>query len=100
MLAEDLLSEGYDFGLTSRFQSNPLERRYGQHRQMSGGRLLIELEDTTSIEKIIKVKSLLKKGIDIDENVKTTNESDAEKLDYLIHDADTLSCTADTENSI
>ena len=30
-LIEDLLAEGYDFIMTSRFQSDPLERRFGQY---------------------------------------------------------------------
>ena len=47
-LIEDLLEEGYDYVLTSRFQSDPLERRYGQYRQMSGGRFLISVKDDFS----------------------------------------------------
>ena len=36
-LIEDLLQDGnYQYVLTARFQSDPLERRYGQYRQMSG----------------------------------------------------------------
>ena len=31
-LIEDLLREGYYFVLTSRFQSNPLERRFAQYQ--------------------------------------------------------------------
>ena len=42
-LIEDLLSEGYEYVLTSRFQSDPLERRFSQYRQMSGGRFLVGL---------------------------------------------------------
>ena len=53
------------FVLTSIFQSDTLERRYGQYRQMSGGRLLIGLKNATLSKAIIKIKSLLKKGIDI-----------------------------------
>ena len=75
-LIEDLLSEGYKYILTARFQSDPLERRFGQYRQMSGGRFLVSLKDTTCSEKIIKMKSLLKVGVDIDESVRPdTNES-------------------------
>ena len=43
LLIEDLLAEGYGFIMTSRFQSNPLEKRFGQYRQMSGGRFLVRL---------------------------------------------------------
>ena len=36
MQLEDLLQIG-KFVLTARFQSDPIERRFGQYRQMSGG---------------------------------------------------------------
>ena len=94
-LIEDLLTEGYNFVLTARLQSDPLERRYGQYRQMSGGRFLVGLKDATVSEKIIKMKSLLKEGIDIDENVKTPKE-DVEKLELLISYIDILNYLTDT----
>ena len=50
---------------------------------MSGRRFLKGLKDTTLPEKTIKTKSLLKEGIDIDENVKTTNESAMVKLESI-----------------
>lgn len=50
---------------------------------MSGGRFLKGLKDTTLPEKTIKTKSLLKEGIDIDENVKTTNENAMVKLESI-----------------
>ena len=62
---EDLLAEGYDFIMTYRFQSDPMERRFGQYQQMSGGRFLVGLREATSSEKIIKLKTLLKDNIDI-----------------------------------
>ena len=69
---------GYDFILTAHFQSDPLERRFGQYRQiMSGGRFLGGLKETIS-GKIIKIKSLLKEGIDIDEEVKVTGTGEME----------------------
>ena len=46
-----LLDDGYDFILTARFQSDPLERRFGQYRQMSGGPFLVGLKDTICSEK-------------------------------------------------
>ena len=58
-LIEDLLEEGYEFVLTSRFQSDPIERRFAQYQQMSRGRFLVGLKDVTSPEKIIKIKNLL-----------------------------------------
>ena len=36
MLIDELLNDGYDFILTARLQSDPIERRFSQCRQMSG----------------------------------------------------------------
>ena len=88
-LIEDLLQERYDFVLTSRLQSDPIERRFGQYRQMSGGRFLISEKDITVSEKIIKMKSLLKEGLNIDENLKVNQTCDEESDDliaYLMQD--------------
>ena len=52
-LIEELLDEGYKYIVTSRFQSDPLERRSGQYRQMSEGRLLLRLRDVTHCEKLL-----------------------------------------------
>lgn len=49
----------------------------------------------TLTKKIIKIKSLLKGGIDINKNVKITTEDDVEKLEHLFHDNDILRCTVD-----
>ena len=73
-LIEDLLSEGYKFVLTARFQSDPLEKRYGQYRQMSGGRFLVSAKDVDRSENILKIQSLVKEGFEIDNSLK-------EKLD-------------------
>ena len=62
-LIEDLLSEGYEYVLTSRFQSDPLERRFSQYRQMSGGRFLVGLREVNSSENFFKIRSLLKENI-------------------------------------
>lgn len=49
----------------------------------------------TLCEKILKIKSLLNKGIDIDKNVKTTKQGDVEILEHLFHDVGTLNCAVD-----
>ena len=82
-LIEDLLGEGYDFVLTSKFQSDSLERRFGQYRQMSGGSFLVGLRDVTSSEEIIKIKSLLKDNLDID-NAKAENINANETASRLL----------------
>ena len=51
MLMKELLNEGYEYILTRRFQSDPLENRFSQYRQMSGGRFLVSLREIYSSEK-------------------------------------------------
>ena len=91
-LIEDLLEEEYDFVLTSRFQSDPLERRFGQYRQMNGGRFLVGLRDVTSSEKIVKIKTLLKEDLNID-NVKVDNTNDDETTSRLLSHTSMVSCS-------
>ena len=62
-LIKELLSEGYDFVMTSRLQSDPIERRFSQYRQMSGGRFLVSLREVTNLERIIRCRSLVKADI-------------------------------------
>ena len=52
---------------------------------MSGGRFLVGLRDVTSSEKIIKIKSLLKEDLNID-NIKDDNTNDDEKTSRLLSD--------------
>ena len=62
-LIEDLLNEGYQYILTARFQTDPLERRFSKTRQMSGGRFLIGLREFNTAQKIISITSLIKESI-------------------------------------
>ena len=55
--------------MTSKVQRNPLERRFGQYRQMSGGWFLTGLREATSSEKIIKLKTLFDISNIMDYNV-------------------------------
>jgi len=64
-IIEGLLSEGYDYVLTARFQTDFLERRFSRYRQMSGGRFLVSLREVINSEKIISLLSLLKVGINV-----------------------------------
>ena len=91
-LIEDLLLDNYKFVLTSRFQSDPLERRYGQYRQMSGGNFLVSLKEVLSSEDIIKTKSLLKQGLEIGE-LKEHSEISFNTLDDYVLEMDTDSIT-------
>ena len=68
MLIQDLLNEGYQYVLSSRFQSDPLERHFGKYRQMNGGNFLVSLREVNNSEKILKLRSLIKEDIDIFES--------------------------------
>ena len=72
MLIDDLLGEAYDeiteegykYVLIGRLQSDPLERRFSQYRQMSGGRFLVSLREVRSSERILACRSLLMEDVD------------------------------------
>ena len=64
LLIEELLHEGYDFVLTQRLQSDKLESRFSQYRQMSGGKFSVDFREIQSSERMLKCRSLLKAGID------------------------------------
>ena len=89
---EDLVAEGYDFIMKFRFQSDPLERRFGQYRQMSGGNVLVGLREATSSEKIIKLKTLLKDDINII-NIIDSNVEHDENMETLLHHVDLSHCS-------
>ena len=52
------------------FQSDPLEKHFGQCRQMNGSGFAVGLKDAVCSDKILKIKSLLKGDIDIDGGIK------------------------------
>ena len=83
-LIEDLLEiDGYKSVLTARFQSDPLEKRYGQYRQMSGGRFLVSLKETMCCENILKMKSILKEGLDVNADLKVDTSHDPSEFEVL-----------------
>lgn len=60
MLARYLLSsEGLEFILLGKFQTDNLEGRFGQYRQMSGGNTLVSVEEVLQSERKLRIKSLL-----------------------------------------
>ena len=64
MLIEELLQEDFKYVLVSRLQSDPLERRFSQYRQMSGGRFLVGLREVINSERILACRSLILEDID------------------------------------
>ena len=60
MLIDEWLNDGYDFVLTARLQSDLVERRFSQYRQMSGERFLVNLREVLNTERISSCRSLIK----------------------------------------
>ena len=59
-LVTDLLQEDCEFVIPAKFQSDPLEQRFSQYRQMSGGNFLVSLREVLNSENTLLCKSLLK----------------------------------------
>ena len=81
MLMRELLNEGYQYVMTRRLQSDPIENRFSQYRQMSGGRFLVSLREVLTSERILACRSLLKEGIDIWSH---KEEEDAEEVQNFL----------------
>lgn len=81
MLIDELLECDYNFVLTSRFQSDPIERRFSQYRQMSGGRFLVSLREVLTSERILICRSLLKEDINFwEDDLLVRHEMDCTNL--------------------
>ena len=52
-LIEDLLSRNYEFALTSRIQTDPLDLMFSKYRQMSGDRFLTGLREMELSEQVL-----------------------------------------------
>ena len=77
MLMQELLDEGYEFIFTHRFQSDSLENRFSQYRQVSSDKFLVSLQEVLSIERILTCQSLLKQNINfLEENLKPVQKND------------------------
>ena len=48
--------------LAARLQSDPVERRFSQYRQMSGGRFLNNLREVLNSKRILRCHSLIKEN--------------------------------------
>ena len=79
-LCQDLLEEGYEFVVMAKFQTDPLEKRFLQYRQMNGGHFLISLREVLQSENALLCRSLLKERInfwneDLSINTDSTEEN-------------------------
>ena len=77
MLMRDLFSDGFLYVMTRRLQSDPIENRFSQYRQMSGGRFLVSLREMQSSQRILACRSLLMTGVDVWNVCKCNQEDEA-----------------------
>ena len=90
-LATDLFREGFDYVIPVKFQSDPLENRFSQYRQMSGGNFLVSLREVMDSENILLCKSLLKANVNFWEDnlpkilCAAENEGFVDAFNSLLH---------------
>ena len=97
-LIQDLLSEGQQYVLTARFQSDPIDRRFGQYHQMSGGRFLISAKDIAISEKMLKVKTFIKERLQLDTGILLT-EYDRVEVAKLMDEVEIVDWTIKEHNT-
>ena len=83
----DIFEKSIEFGCelvrTTRFQSDPIEKRFSQHRKISDRRFLVRLREVLNSERILNCWSLIKENINFwEENI----DSDAEESLDSIND--------------
>ena len=97
-LSLELLNEGYEYVQTGRLHCDPLERRFLQYRR--GGQFLVNLQEVLISESLIKMKSLLKRNIDISSLCSPSTSTSSIKdyaQDLLLNDYDHLHLTEDSQ---
>ena len=100
-LIDELLVDDYGYVLTRRLQSDPIEKRFSQYRQMSGGRFLVSLREMLNSERILACRSLLKSNVNFwEEDLEKECNIDTEKLDDIVqnHDWEILEATLSAES--
>ena len=86
-LCSDLLESGYQFILTGRLQTDPLERRFSLYRRMSIDLFLVSLKEVLQSESIVKMKTLLKRNLDLEDFSISSTETEAQ-IQQFISDLD------------
>lgn len=63
MLNNEFLENDYEFIQTNKFLSDPIERKFSQYRQMSGGRSVVCLREVINSERALSYRALIKANI-------------------------------------
>ena len=94
------------FVLTQRLQSNPIENRFSQYRQMSGRRFLVSLLEVRSTERNLAYRSLLKgmkADVDLWQDDLVTENEDVENFMSIleVHETDIYEvCLSDSSEEV
>ena len=66
--------------ITARLQSDPVERRFSQYRQMSGSRFLDNLREVLNSERILRCRSLIKENTNFWEEDITSENAECDTV--------------------
>ena len=96
LLVDELLNDSYDFVVTVQLQSDPIELRFSQYRQMSGGRFFVSLREAC--------RSLIKKNTNLwkeDLEPESNKDEKYEMIDEMLRDQieDTSESALDDDSS-
>ena len=96
LLVDELLNDSYDFVVTVQLQSDPIELRFSQSCQMSGGRFLVSLREAC--------RSLIKKNTNLrkeDLEPESNKDEKYEMIDEMLRDQieDTSESVLDDDSS-
>ena len=74
MFIEYLLNEAYQYLITARLQSDPVER-FSKYRRINGRRYLVNLREVRNSERILQCRSLIKENINFwEEDLASENQ--------------------------
>ena len=105
-LLDKLLMNDHKYILTAHLQSDPIERRFSQYRQLNGGHFLVSLREVETSEKILLCQTLLKENINFweEEPAVTNATQEIEKFKEALDSVSVLiqeaTLTAETEEVV
>ena len=87
-LMTELLQKGYLYVIPAKLQTDPLEKRFSQYRQMSGGNFLVSLREVLQSEKTLLCKTLLKEDVTVleDDCQLTAEQNQFAEIFQMIYD--------------
>ncbi len=92
------LIEDKGYSYLGKFQSDPLERRFGWYRQLCGANYFISVRQIVEAEKSIRVKSLLKfSGVSLEAAKQTYGEIEQDDTTEIEQSSDLLLAILDKE---